>query len=97
MYTGVGPVRNMRNMYVKENTSYPIRFREDLDTGWVDFNEVSIGNEYVDESLFTDPINEFTCHDGWNPNNNPDDQTCVRYCCQSLRRSWPCATPTCGN
>lgn len=97
-FTGIGPIRNIRNMYVQNDTNTPTRFREDLDTGYVDFNNVLIGEKYVQERIFADIIVENgPCHFGWNPSTNPDDKTCVRYAAQNLARTWPCSTPTCDH
>jgi hypothetical protein len=61
-FTGEGPVVNIRNMYVESGTSIPVRLREDLDTGFLDFHDYVEGS--VDSSIFTDIINAFPCHGG---------------------------------
>ncbi|CAF1642368.1 unnamed protein product, partial [Didymodactylos carnosus] len=93
-FTGEGPVRNIRNTYIKTDSNMPVRFLEDLDTGYTDFNEVILDD--VPKSVFEDIINKYECHDGWHPIDNPNDKTCTRYNSQTLRRSWPCPTPTCN-
>ena len=70
--------------------------REDLDTGYIDFNNVYIGNNVAPINIFEEIINKYEIHDGYNPTNNPNDTTCVRYASQYLQRTWPCSTPTCN-
>jgi len=92
-YTGIGPVLNIRNMYVESGTGIPVRIREDLDTGFLDFHDYVEGS--LNTTIFTDVIDLFQCHYGHNSQNN--DKTCTKYNSQNLRRTWPCDNPTCSN
>ncbi|CAF1051765.1 unnamed protein product [Rotaria sordida] len=93
-FTGGGPVRNIRNMYTQVDSHIPIRFREDLDTGYLDFHDYVEGP--IDQKIFTSVINGYSpCHQGHGHSGNTD-KTCTRYNSQTLRRSWPCDNPTCS-
>ncbi|CAF0957335.1 unnamed protein product [Rotaria sordida] len=93
-FTGGGPVRNIRNMYTQVDSHIPIRFREDLDTGYLDFHDYVEGP--IDQKIFTSVINGYSpCHQGHEHSGNTD-KTCTRYNSQTLRRSWPCDNPTCS-
>jgi len=77
---------NVRNMYVKTGTNMPLRFQEDLDTGFIDFFNYSVGEQ--DESIFTDLIDAYQCHPGFLPS---QDRTCIHYAPVTQRGDgWPC-------
>ena len=73
------------------------RLREDLDTGYIDFNNVLIGNNTAPLEMFENIINSYETHDGWDPIANPNDKTCVRFFSLYMRRTWPCEVDTCGD
>ncbi|CAF1089529.1 unnamed protein product [Adineta steineri] len=93
-YTGEGSVHNLRNMYTRADSHVPLRFREDLDTGYLDFHDYVEGP--IDQTIFTSIIDAYgPCHQG-HGHAGTDDKTCTRYNSQTLRRSWPCDNPTCS-
>ncbi|CAF3683545.1 unnamed protein product [Rotaria sp. Silwood1] len=76
-FTGEGPVRNIRNMYTQVDSHIPIRFREDLDTGYIDFHDYVEGP--IDKTIFTSIINGYSpCHQGHGHSGN-SDKICTRY------------------
>jgi hypothetical protein len=80
-------------MYTRVDSHIPIRFREDLDTGYLDFHDYV--ERPIDSTVFTSIIDAFPCHYG-HGHNEIDDKTCTKYNSQILRRSWPCDNPTCS-
>ncbi|CAF3179416.1 unnamed protein product [Rotaria sp. Silwood2] len=93
-FTGVGPIRNLRNMYTVADSRIPVRFREDLDTGYLDFHDYVEGP--IDPTIFTSVIDAYgPCHPG-HGDAGSTDRTCTHYNSQTLRRSWPCDNPTCS-
>ena len=49
--------RNYRNVYFKPGTNIPLRFEEDLDTGYVDlYNYTTYESPGLDDSIFTAPL-----------------------------------------
>jgi hypothetical protein len=85
-------VRNIRNMYTRSDSHIPLRFREDLDTGYIDFHNYVEGP--IDPTVFTSIIDAYgPCHHG---HGETTDKTCTKYNSQILRRSWPCDNPTCS-
>ena len=81
-------------MYTYADSHVPIRFREDLDTGYLDFHDYQEGP--IDPSIFTSIIDGFgPCHQG-HGHDGSTDRTCTHYNSQTLRRSWPCDNPTCS-
>lgn len=81
-------------MYTLVDSHIPIRFREDLDTGYLDFHDYVEGP--INPTIFTSMFENYgLCHQGHGHDGNTD-QTCTRYNSQTLRRSWPCDNPTCS-
>ncbi|CAF3451829.1 unnamed protein product [Rotaria sp. Silwood1] len=83
-FTGVGPIRNLRNMYTVADSRIPVRFREDLDTGYLDFHDYVEGP--IDPTIFTSVIDAYgPCHPG-HGDAGSTDRTCTRYNSQTLRQ-----------
>jgi hypothetical protein len=80
-------------MYTRVDSHIPIRFREDLATGYLDFHDYI--EDPIDSTVFTSIIDAFPCHQG-HEHNGIDDKTCTKYNSQTLRRSWPCDNPRCS-
>ncbi|CAF3742045.1 unnamed protein product [Rotaria sp. Silwood1] len=81
-------------MYTVADSHIPVRFREDLDTGYLDFHDYVEGP--IDPTIFTSMIDAYgPCHSG-HGSAGSTDRTCTHYTAQTLRRSWPCDNPTCS-
>ncbi|CAF5116632.1 unnamed protein product [Rotaria sp. Silwood1] len=64
-------------MYTQVDSHIPIRFREDLDTGYIDFHDYVEGP--IDKTIFTSIINGYSpCHQGHGHSGN-SDKICTRY------------------
>jgi len=84
------PLLNMRNMYLQTGTNMPMRFQEDLDTGFLDFFNYTAGDQ--DEAVFTELINAYECHSPFRSSLD-QDRTCIHYAPINQRgNGWPCDT-----
>eukprot|EP00117_Sycon_ciliatum_P039112 scpid44120/ scgid28950/ len=77
--------RNYRNIYFKPGTNIPLRFEEDLDTGYVDlYNYTTYESPGLPDSVFTDPLKGTEMayiagfHKDTAPCNGPDERDIVK-------------------
>lgn len=78
---------SMRSFYMATGTNEAVRVREDLDMGYVDYDEYS--EEHVDDSVFLDLLNAYDIHPGYNPNSSTSDRTCITSMIATIATLWP--------